>query len=402
MAKVRVAYLISGHNRFLRNVFPLSHPNIELDYLAFKCGGNDFLNLCNSGYIKKNSIDVEKIHDMTNKSEDDIVAKLNEYDVLITGTTYAFWGIFGKNVFNRLNKNIVTIFIPHGVEPMSTKEVFLSKTDSKEVIGYMRKCVKDFDPNFYLLSCCLNTKMRWVECAGFSENKFIKIDTIPQFDLNQKYFDDENTNLDDTILIFTPDLKNISNPRTPYWIDMLKRLFTIITKYYPEKKLILNLKKENPAFIEKYFMDFTNLTVTSSGTNYQEPISRYIKCYATIVVAGSTVFYEHMLVKNRVFLFNNLPDNTDVRESTKIPIKINKLLVSENYDEFEERIKSSTDENYFDNEFEKEKMEFITLHRGNANKVTRSFGEEFSEILLERDFDKETRLSKKQKLIKPE
>ena len=144
-------------------------------------------------------------------------------------------------------------------------------------------------------------------------------------------------------------------------------------------------------------MDFTNLTVTSSaGRN--EPISRYIKCYATIVVTGSTLHYEHLSMKNRTFLFNNLHRNKEVL-SFEVPIKFNKLFVSYNYDEFEKHIKSSTDENYFDNEFEKERMEYIALHEGNTNKVTRPFGEEFAEILLERDFNKESRLSEKQKLI---
>jgi len=340
-------------------------------------------------------MDIEKIHDMTNKSEDDIVAKLNEYDVILMNHFLHIFRYTNEKIESRVNKNIVTFYIHHGNTGLYSKEEFLSKEGSKGVLKSIRNQLKDLDHNFYYVSPCLKSKTLVVECGGLSENNFIKVDSIPQFDLNKKYFDDENTNLDDTIVIFTADLHI---PSTPYSIDMLKRLFTIITKYYPEKKLILNLKNESPDYKQKYFMDFTNLTVTSSaGRN--EPVSRYIKCYATIVVTGSTLHYEHMLVKNRVFLFNNLHDNKNVLASMKIPIKFNKLFVSENYDEFEEHMNSSTDENYFDTEFEKERMEFIALHKGNTNKVTRPFGEEFAEILLERDFNKESRLSEKQKLI---
>ena len=209
MPPFKIAYLfknsINNHNHFrhLRNIFTLNNKLYNIQYLFFNSNKNDIIN---SSYYKLNNINIENIILLDNDL-DKSLNLLNSFDIIILCMAPSIFNIFGnknKNniqyIENKINPKIKKFYIHHGLSPiLNLKELEEKNIGRKNIIRYKYLSNIWNKYNYTIITCC-QKYYNFLHYCELKESNLIKINSLPQFDLNKIYYD-KSESLQDSIII---------------------------------------------------------------------------------------------------------------------------------------------------------------------------------------------------------
>ena len=337
-----------SHNNFrhLRNIFKIDNLNIE--YLFLDSNKKDILN---SEYIRNNNIDLEKIKILNNNIEKNLLI-LNKFDIIIMCIFPTLKRYIG-NIDDRINKNIIKIYLHHGLSPIYSIDELKKKKDGENYIKLFKERSLQWNKyNYYVLTCCNHLSNLLIYC-GLSKNNLLKTSSLPQFNLN-KIYTNIKTNFDfnNTILII------LGEKRQEIKDNYLESLIKIIRDIYPEKKILIKSKFGSSSSYNFILKKFKNINFIS----FQKYLGNYLNCYINIITSGSTSYTESLIHNNKTIFFNNIGnDEKYMFFDFPIFLKKTKLLLCDNYIDFKHNLLKTNDKKYFDEEYEIDKKKFINF-----------------------------------------
>lgn len=337
-----------SHNnyRHLRNIFKIDNLNIE--YLFLDSNKADILK---SEYIKNNNINLEKIKILDNNIKKNLLI-LNDFDIIIICIN-PILNNYIKNIDDSINKNIIKIYIHHGLSPIYSLDELILKKDGENYIKLFKsRCLLWNKYNYYVLTCCNHFSNLLIYC-GLSKNNLLKINSLPQFNLN-KICTSIKTNFDfnNTILIILGEKKKEIKD------NYLESLINIIRDIYPNKKIIIKSKFDGYVSYNFILKKFKNIQFMS----YNAYLGNYLNCYINIITSGSTSYIESLIYNNKTIFFNNIGnDKNYLFFNYPIIFKNTKLLICDNYIDFKHNLLRTNDIKYFDKEYEKDKRKIINF-----------------------------------------
>lgn len=272
-------------------------------------------------------------------------------------------------------KNLSIYFIAHGVTGFYSENDFAHIKQATPFTSWA-KYLKD-NESTTIITCCKFIK-KHLSNAGhkYNERQVIKSDYIPQFSHNDILYnlpmsESKKKYLKDSIVIF-PVLHDQAN------VDIIssiaKKLVgttkNIIIKLKPKTNYIpgtlhFSRIKSFRSALKQSLKDINgiNAVITSDPNNVQ-----YFHCDKVITINGGTSFFESLTYNNKTF---NIEFDC-CREYQNIPFNSNKLLICKDIDDFDQKLKSIQNQNYFDSDYKSEKEDLFLTQIGSMIKESNS------------------------------
>ena len=154
--EIRLSHISFRH---LRNIFKIDNLNIE--YLFLDSNKKDILN---SEYIRNNNIDLEKIKILNNNIEENLLI-LNKFDIIIMCIFPTLKRYIG-NIDDRINKNIIKIFLHHGLSPIYSIDELKKKKDGEDYIKIFKERSLQWNKyNYYVFIYDIYTNSFYIKSA---------------------------------------------------------------------------------------------------------------------------------------------------------------------------------------------------------------------------------------------
>lgn len=364
MNNKKIGYLFSqmnNHNniRHLRNIFKNDKLNIKYLFLE-----ND-KNIHSNFYLKENNINVS---DLIFYNNNNFINIINSFDIILMCIAPDIsWYINDKNFYNETiyNKiNVKLIYIHHGLISMYNLDNLDVSSQKKYLYNSLKSKVDYINKyNITYITCCRNL---YKIMKNLKVNNLIKINSLPQFDLNKMIFEKFSLYKDD-IVICIGDSGKIN-------YDLLKRIIIILKKYY-NKKIIIKTKFSDKNEIKKKLNMFKDIIVYS----YELFIGNLLNNFLSIIINGGTSFVDFLMFNNKTILINDY-NSEHKYPFDKYPFDISKIFVLSDINKLDEIINIINNKpEYFDEKFQIEKEQIFNFH---INNIINLFKDEIVNIIV--------------------
>jgi hypothetical protein len=356
----KIGYLFPNLNsnalRHLRNIFMID----ELNMIIFIDETNK--NIIDNIYFKENNI---KNKDIFFYNVNNLLKKINELDIILTCFNPDISIIFDKkNIFNIKNIKPQIIYIHHGlIELFITKDSiqedneFIKEWNNK--VSYLNKF------NIKFITCC-NNLYNLMSNLKLNKKNLYKINSLPQFDLNKNIYKNFNKYIN-SILIVISESNNID-------FNNIYKIINILRKNYPLKEIILKFKVYKKKY-KTYFENISNNYDNIKLFYHEKYLFEFINSYFIIITSGGTSFLESLMFNKKVILYQ---DNNKKSTFSSYTFKLNKLLIINDLNHLENKIKLIENDKYFDDEYTNE-IDYIK--KFHINSVINNFKIEFKNII---------------------
>jgi hypothetical protein len=337
--------------RHLRNIFICRDLNMKI--LLHSSNKN----LVETNFLKKNIITNDDIIFY----DKNIIDLLNCCTIIIHCmnpdiTKYLGSNNFDEKILNKIKSKI--FYIHHGISSIYNIESIKAKNINYYKIWshYVQKMNKY---NMKFITACKHL-INMLKHYNFNHNNLFKTKSLPQFDLNEKL---KNTNKKylNSIIIVIGENESLNT-------NNIKNIINVIKNNYPDKEIIIKFK---------FKFKFNNVIFDKNIKCYYENTSlfEFIDSYLIIVTSGGTSYFELLMYNNKVILFQ---PNSKLFYYDSYPFELKKLIIVDNCDLLDEKIKLLENNLYFDKEYELEIEKIKDFH---VDKQINNFSDDFREIL---------------------
>lgn len=343
--------MFKGH---LRNIF--YHENMDYIFPKGHISTLDYITSKNSYYYDSNS---------------SLLQILNNYEVILVTETFTIENWFFKKdnqyhvelkKFLLIKEKTPIIFLTHGFTCVYSREA--QKKIFKRWVCELNNKKSNI---YFVVACQIIYELLKNDTNKENHKKIIKVAYLPQF--NRNLLISNNKNYENSIIILP----------TLYDEDCIKdieKILSILKKKYHYCDIIIKVKdkamfdvrcskffesmKKIDQMFSNNFNSFEVTVMTLSGQVFHT--SKLVIC-----LNGGTSFFEYLNYNNKTIWFHSLSfSRTDrVNFYECIPIKFNKLFISNDLKQFEEYLVQSQNENYFDKTYQDEKKRIFKFQTGN-------------------------------------
>ena len=319
----------------------------------------------NIDYFKFNNIEENNI---IYYSKDKIIEIINSFDFIIITEYVDLKYYIDINYLYKINKDLKIYFIMHGI----TQIFYNNKEIHSDFDNKVKKIFKDWinnvnTNNLKIILCCKNLYEILNEYC--SKDNLIKLNSLPQFKLNDIIFNQKNNfKYINDIIIFPTVLKDINKD------NKLNNLIKIIRDNYPDKKIVIKLKSKMKSLLNEIKSLNDDNILIDFGIYHT---SYYFKSFLNIILDGGTTFFESLLYNKKTLMHKINLDNFYYQN---YPIEFNKLLISYDLNTFTDNLDKINNETYFDEEYNKDIKKLIKFHIG-VEEIS-NFEEDFKENII--------------------
>ncbi len=281
------------------------------------------------------------------KNDNELMKLITVYDNILTTETYDLkWyitDIDNQEKLNILIKDKKIYFLTHGITGVYGKE-------EKDYCLFKNWAYTINTKNIYIITICniiykiLLNRLKKYEDYDNNREKLIKLNTLPQFslELNRKLYPN-------SIVIF-PTIHNT------YYALLINEISNIIYKIYGKINIFIKCKSKLGLDEYRRGKGGEEHFIRTLGKNNKiklinnKPITDFLHCKKIICLQGGTSYFEALTYNKHTFAIFTQEN----RHYNKIPLKFNKLLISNSINEFEKQLLLSDKDGYFDKEYDDE------------------------------------------------
>lgn len=364
---MNIAYLFENNSTpFLRNLFYYESDKFKIKIII--CRKEKNINM-NHQYFDIAGIDKNNIIYLDNDIEKSIDI-LNKFNIILHSSYNCIANYFNiyvpveiYEIEKKIDKNILKIYLHHGLDQKNDNHLKIYQNKS-EIINRF---------NYKQLICCNCIYNQMIKC-DISPKRILKISGLPQFDHNKKLYSLSTTNKDIIMLFVGERIEEYQTTK-----NYLIKTIELIQQNFKNKIIYIKFKRLDDLHISKIVNKFNNVKVIDND----DIAGKHLNYYASIITPGGTLYLENLNLNKRTILFQY---HKLVKDSPQFKyfrftdnFKFNKLLICEDFNNFDKCIKNLKDKSYFDKVYDKEISSFNNFSIGNEQIV--NFKEEFFDII---------------------